>query len=177
MRKVLDTLYTVSAWAGAACVLAICSLMIVQAVLRLNGAMVRGADDITAWLCASAAFLPLAATFRRGELVRMGILIDRLGERAARWFELVALGLCASFALYLTFWLANLAYESWLYNDRGQGLLALPLWIPQAPVAVGAGVLALALADEWLRVAAGLAPTYVEQLRERHAAGDYSGEV
>jgi TRAP-type C4-dicarboxylate transport system permease small subunit len=177
MRKALDTLYVAAAWAGAACLLAICTLMIAQALLRLNGAMVRGADDITAWLCASAAFLPLAATFRRGELVRMGILIDRLDEKTARWFELVALGLCGCFAIYLTYWLGNLAYESWRYNDRGQGLLPLPLWIPQAPVAVGAGVLAIALVDEWVRVAVGLAPTYVQQLRERHAAGDYSGEV
>lgn len=177
MRKALDTLYTTAAWAGAACLLAICTLMIAQALLRLNGAMVRGSDDLTAWLCASAAFLPLAATFRRGELVRMGIFIDRLGEKTARWLELLVLAVCGSFAIYLTFWLANLAYESWLYNDRGQGLLPLPLWIPQAPVAVGAGVLAVALVDEWVRVAAGLVPTYVAQLRERHAAGDYSGEV
>jgi hypothetical protein len=73
--------------------------------------------------------------------------------------------------------LGNFVYESWLFGDRGQGLLPLPLWIPQAPVALGALVLSIALIDEWIRVACGLAPTYVEQLRMRHRAGDYTGEV
>ena len=62
-------------------------------------------------------------------------------------------------------------------GDRAQGLLPIPIWIPQLPVTVGAVVLTVALIDEWLRVARGLLPTYVQQLRERHAAGDYSGEV
>lgn len=177
MRKSLDLLYTTAAWLGAACVLAICILMITGAVLRLGGGMIRGSDDITAWICAGAAFLPLAATFKRGELVRMGIVIDRFSDRTARWIELVALGMCSAFALYMTYALGNMVYESYVFNDRGQGLLPLPLWIPQLPVAIGAGVLTIALIDELVRVVSGLVPTYVQQVRDRHAAGDYSGEV
>jgi TRAP-type C4-dicarboxylate transport system permease small subunit len=177
MRRALDAFYLTTAWAGAICVLAICGLMLAQALLRLNGAMVRGSDDATAWLCAGAAFLPLAATFKRGELVRMGIVIDRFPDRTARWIELAALTLCTAFGAYLAYWLGNLAYESWLFGDRGQGLLPLPLWIPQAPVALGAFALAVALTDEWVKVARGLVPTYVQEVRARHAAGDYSGEV
>jgi TRAP-type C4-dicarboxylate transport system permease small subunit len=177
MRKTLDTLYRLAAWAGAACVLAICILMLAQALSRLGGAMVRGADDLTAWLCAGAAFLPLAATFKRGDLVRMGIVLDRFDDATARWIELLVLTLCSAFALYLSFWLVNFVYETWAFAERGQGLLPLPLWIPQTPVAVGAVILALALLDEWVRVARGFLPTYVQALRDRHAAGDYSGEV
>lgn len=177
MRKSIDLLYTSAAWAGAACVLGICILMMAQAILRLGGGMIRGADDITAWICAAAALLPLAATFKRGELVRMGIFIDRFPDRTARWIELMALAMCAAFSVYMTYALGNMVYESWVFNDRGQGLLPLPLWIPQTPVAVGSAVLTVALVDELLRVASGLVPTYVQQVRDRHAAGDYSGEV
>lgn len=177
MRKFLDGLYLATAWAGALCVLAIFALMLAQAGLRLAGTMVRGSDDLTAWFCAGAAFLPLAATFKRGELVRMGIFIERFEDRTARFIELFALTLCAGLALYLAFWLGTFAYESWEFDSRGQGLLPLPLWIPQLPVAIGALVLAIALLDEWVRVLKGLVPTYVEAVRERHAAGDYSGEV
>ncbi|WP_239506990.1 hypothetical protein, partial [Stenotrophomonas maltophilia] len=63
------------------------------------------------------------------------------------------------------------------FDERGQGLLPIPIWIPQAPVAIGAIVLAIAVLDEFVRVASGLVPTYVQQVRDRHAAGDYSGEV
>lgn len=177
MRKSLDTLYLASAWAGALCVLAICCLMIGQALLRLNGTLVRGADDITAWSCAGAAFLPLAATFKRGELVRMGMLIDQFSDRTARWIELAALTMCGAIAVFMAYWLWFMVYESYIYDERAQGLLPIPIWIPQTPVAFGALVLAIALVDEWLRVAIGLLPTYVQQVRERHAVGDYTGEV
>jgi TRAP-type C4-dicarboxylate transport system permease small subunit len=177
LRMALDRLYLVTAWAGAACVLAVFGLMLAQALLRLNGTMVRGADDLTAWACAGAAFLPLAATFKRGELVRMGIVIDQFSDTTARWIELTTLTLCSIFAVYMTYWLGFMAYESYIYDSRGQGLLALPLWIPQFPVAFGSGVLAIALIDEWVRVAYGFVPTYIAEIRARHAAGDYSGEV
>lgn len=177
MRKCLDTVYAAAAWAGALCVLAICALMMAQALFRLNGTLVAGADDLTAWLCAGAAFLPLAATLKRGELVRMGIFIEIFSDKSGRWLELVVLTMCSLFAVYMTYWLGNFTYESWLFGDRGQGLLPLPLWIPQSPVAIGSLVLSIALIDEWVRVARGFIPTYVEQLRARHRAGDYSGEV
>jgi TRAP-type C4-dicarboxylate transport system permease small subunit len=177
MRKTLDTLYLAAAWAGALCVLTICGLMIGQALLRLNGTLVRGADDITAWACAGAAFLPLAATFKRGELVRMGIIVDQFGDKYARWIELAALSMCSAIALFMAYWLGFMVYESYIFNERAQGLLPIPIWIPQTPVAVGAAVLAIALIDEWVRVVGGLVPSYVQQVRDRHAAGDYSGEV
>jgi TRAP-type C4-dicarboxylate transport system permease small subunit len=177
MRKTLDSLYLAAAWAGALCVLSICTIMMAQAGLRLNGTLLRGADDVTAWLCAGAAFLPLAATFKRGELVRMGIFIDQFDDKTARWFELIALGVSGTFCCYMAYWLGFMVYESFIYNEKGQGLLPIPIWIPQFPVFLGALVLAIALVDEFLRVASGLVPTYVQQVRDRHAAGDYSGEV
>lgn len=177
MRKLLDGLYLGAAWLGALAVFTICAIMMTQAALRLNGTLLRGADDVTAWVCAAAAFLPLAATFKRGELVRMGIIVERFSDRTARWIELVALTVCAAFGLYLAYWLCNMVYESFVFDERGQGLLPIPIWIPQTPVAIGAIVLAIAVIDELVRVASGLVPTYVQQVRDRHAAGDYSGEV
>ena len=177
MRKLLDGLYLGAAWLGALAVFTICAIMMTQAALRLNGTLLRGADDVTAWVCAAAAFLPLAATFKRGELVRMGIIVERFSDRTARWIELVALAICAAFGLYLAYWLCNMVYESFVFDERGQGLLPIPIWIPQTPVAIGAIVLAIAVIDELVRVASGLVPTYVQQVRDRHAAGDYSGEV
>ena len=53
--------------------------MLAQAFGREAGILVRGADDIVSWLCAAAAFLALGHTFRHGELVRVGLLLDRLG--------------------------------------------------------------------------------------------------
>ena len=177
-ERALDTLYLAAAWAGALCVLAICVLDVGQALLRLNGTLVRGADDITAWACAGAAFLPLAATFKRGELVRMGIIIDQFSDRTARWIELMALTMSGAIR-HVTSPIGSASWSTRATSSTTARRVSCRSrsGFPQAPVALGALVLAIALVDEWVRVAAGLVPTYVQQVRDRHAAGDYSGEV
>ena len=54
MRRALDFIYNASAAFAAACLAAICVVMLAQAFGREVGLLVRGADDITAWLCAAA---------------------------------------------------------------------------------------------------------------------------
>ena len=93
MRRFLDRLYDASGALAAVCLAGICVLMLAQAGGREFGLLIRGADDITAWLCAAAAFLALGHTFRHGELVRVGLWIDMLGPELRRYAELLALTL------------------------------------------------------------------------------------
>ena len=72
MRRALDALYSASGAAAAVCLAGIGVLMLLQALVREFGLLIRGADDITAWLCAASAFFALGHTFRHGELVRVG---------------------------------------------------------------------------------------------------------
>src|ERR1700704_3569842 len=101
MRRFLDRLYAGSGVLAALCVFCIFVLMMAQAFGREAGILVRGADDIVAWLCAAASFLALGHTFRHGELVRVGLLLERLGPRGRRAMELFALGLTALFVAYM----------------------------------------------------------------------------
>ena len=66
MRRALDNLYAASGIAAAICLAGICVLMLAQLGAREMGILIRGADDISAWLCAASAFLALAHTFRKG---------------------------------------------------------------------------------------------------------------
>ncbi len=177
LRRALDALYAIAGVLGALAVAFICVLMLAQVASRQLGLLLRGADDLTAWACASAAFLPLAYTFKRGELVRVGLWIDKLRPAMRHWVEVVALAVAALFALYCAYWMGNLAYESWSFGDRGQGLLPWPLWIPQVGPALGAAILAIALIDELAIVLAGAKPTYQRAEEARRAAGDFSAEV
>jgi hypothetical protein len=68
-------------------------------------------------------------------------------------------------------------HESWVFNDIAQGMLPMPLWIPQLSFAVGSVLLWVALLDEWVLVWRGAEPTYVREVQERHARGDFSAEV
>jgi TRAP-type C4-dicarboxylate transport system permease small subunit len=58
-----------------------------------------------------------------------------------------------------------------------QGLLALPLWIPQSSFAFGSVLLFVAVLDELIIVLKGGVPTFVRLVEERHAQGDFSADV
>jgi TRAP-type C4-dicarboxylate transport system permease small subunit len=78
LRRFLDRLYAASGALAALCLAAICVVMLAQSFGREAGILVRGADDIVSWLCAASAFLALGHTFRHGELVRVGLWLDKL---------------------------------------------------------------------------------------------------
>ena len=54
----------------------------------------------------------------------------------------------------LAFYSVRLAWQSHVYNDISQGNDATPLWIPQIAMALGAIVLLVAMADDFVLLAA-----------------------
>ena len=58
---------------------------------RPLGLNIPAGDDLVAWCMAATAFLGLAHTFRHGEMIRVGLLIDRLEGRRAGMFEIASL--------------------------------------------------------------------------------------
>ena len=113
MRKFLDSLYLGSGYLAALFLVGIGVLMLAQIIARELGYQVRGADDLTAWFCAASAFLPLAHTFKRGELVRVGLLLERLQPAARRYAELFSLGSAAVFVGYMAWSVTHFVYQSW----------------------------------------------------------------
>src|SRR5262245_64131789 len=97
--------------------------MLLAAFGRGVGVLVRGADDIVAWLCAAAAFLALGHTFRHGELVRVGLWLERLGPGARRVMEAVALTITTVFVGYMLWAVGRFIYESWQFKEVAQGLI------------------------------------------------------
>ena len=57
------------------------------------------------------------------------------------------------------------------------GLIVVPLWIPQLILVIGALLLAVALLDELLWVLAGNVPRYVSAVKTRRASGDFGEGV
>lgn len=176
-RRALDFLYAASGTLAAACLAAICALMLAQAFGRGAGILIRGADDIVAWLTAGCAFFALGHTFRRGELVRVGLMLEKLGERARRRAEIFALSVTLLFAGYMVWAVTRFVYQSWQFNEVAQGLVKIPIWIPQLSFALGAIIFFIAVADELLTVLRRGKPAYQVAEDERRAAGDFSETV
>ena len=174
MRRFLDRLYAASGALAALCLAGICVLMLAQAIGREFGLLIRFADDLTAWLCAASAFFALGHTFRHGELVRVGLFIDLLKPAPRRAAEIVALGVTALFVGYMALAVAKFVYESWKFKEVAQGLVKIPIWIPQLCFVLGVLIFLVAVLDELVAVLRNQKPAYQLAEEDRRARGDYS---
>jgi TRAP-type C4-dicarboxylate transport system permease small subunit len=177
MRRFLDRLYWAGGAAAAVCLAAIAAVMLAQAGMRTAGFLFRGADDIVAWLCAGSAFLALGFTFRHGDLVRVSLLIDRLPPLHRRRAEIACLGAALVVVGYAVWASASFVYESWRFNELAQGLIQIPIWIPQMTLVLGTLILAVAVLDELVVVLRGGTPAYRQAEVERLARKDFSESI
>lgn len=177
IRRALDALYLVAAGIAALSLFGIFLAMMAQVVLREMGRQLPGADDFTAYLCVATTFFALAATFKRGEMIRVGILIERVGPRMRPVMEVGTLLLAAAMVAYIVWWTAQDMLFSFEIEEVAQGTVPFLLWIPKLAMPIGAGLLLVALIDELVRVLQGAKPAYVVAAEERRAAGDYTTEM
>jgi TRAP-type C4-dicarboxylate transport system permease small subunit len=177
MRRWLNRLYEGSAYGGAFFVFAIFVVMIGAALTRPLGISLSGTDDLVSWMCAAAAFLPMASTFRRGDFVRMLLVLDSLSPGRRRQAEVVALLIAVVASAVLAGWASYGVLQSWRYEEMSIGLLVLPIWIPQVPFAFGTTLLLIAVVDELQTVLRGGRPAYQVAVEERHARGDFTEDM
>src|SRR2546421_8196872 len=156
---------------------AICVLMLAQAAGREAGILIRGAEDIVAWLCAACAFLALGHTFRHGDLVRVGVFLDRLPGRARWYAELLALGISTLFTAYMLWAVARFVYDSYAFSEVAQGLIRVPIWMPQMSLVIGIAIFLVALIDELVTVLHRQKPSYQRAEEARAAAGGCSQKL
>ena len=178
LRRILDGLYTACGVLAAACLVAICALMMVMSLGREVGVNVRSGDDITAWLNAAMFALGLAYTFRHGEMVRVGIVIERMTGRRRVRGEISCLLVGCACTGALAWFCLDMVRDAWTFNDRAQGVLAAPMWIVQLPVAIGMAVQFIAFAEQLVLALAGTKPLYArdppktkDEVLERAAEG------
>ena len=177
MRRFLDWLYLASGAVGAAFIAFICVVMIAQSILREFGVRTGASNDVVAWSCAAASFFAMAHAFKHGDFVRVTLLSEKVSAEMQRKLEIGALAIALVAVAYLAFWANRFTYESWVFNDIAQGLLPLPMWIPQLSFALGSILLLIAVLDELVLVLRGRRPSYVVAVEERHAHGDFSSDV
>jgi TRAP-type C4-dicarboxylate transport system permease small subunit len=152
MSNLLDRLHRWAAILAALCIGAIC--LLVSAQILLNAGTRAGLPlpptipsyaDFAGYLLAAATFLALPWTLRSGGHVRVGLVTARLPPRAAFWTELAVIAFAAAFAGTAAAYAAMLTEESHRFGDRSTGIVAIPTWLVQIPMAVGLTLLTAAL--------------------------------
>jgi TRAP-type C4-dicarboxylate transport system permease small subunit len=150
MRRALNSLYAVTAALAAASLILIAVLILLQVALRLFGTQIKSADDIAGYALVATTLLGLAHTYRHNAHIRVGLLVERfplgsavrgLIEKGVTLFAVILMGWAS--------WVSTrFVYQSYIYHDVSQGLLAIPLWIPQSLMAFGFIVFFIALVDD-----------------------------
>ena len=148
MRRALDTLYD-----GAAALAALFMVLLLLAVLasvfgRQFHFNIPGTDAYAGYMMAGAGFLALAHTLKRGEHIRVTLLLQSLSPRARHALEVWALAAASLLAALVAFYSVRLAWQSHAFNDISTGNDATPLWLPQLSMAIGTTILAIAFIDE-----------------------------
>lgn len=160
MRRFLDGLYGLSGILGAVSIMLLGLTVLVQIVGRLMSIQIPGTDDISAWFMAAAAFFSLAYAFRGGAHIRVTVLFDRLSPGRRRWLDLICLLVAALALMIFTGSAVDLVYNSWLYGEIAQGILRLPLWIPQLTMVVGSAIFLIAILDDFFCLLCGGETSY-----------------
>jgi len=160
LRRALDGLYLLSGWLAGLFLIAILLLMMGLSLGREIGVNIPAGDDFASWCMAAMAFLGLAHTFKHGDMIRVGLVVDRLKGRARWAVEMFALLIGTGFVGYFAWYAAVMTWQSWQFADTSTGIVAIPLWIPQLGFSGGLAILLVAFVDELVHVAAGGMPRY-----------------
>ena len=148
MRRLLDGLYDGAAALAAVFMVGLLVMVLVSILGRQLHFHVPGTDAYAGYLMAAAGFLALAHTLKRGEHIRVTLLLSHLQGRARRALELWAVAASVALAALTAFYSVRLAWQSALFNDVSTSSDATPLWIPQLAMAVGTTILLIAFIDE-----------------------------
>jgi TRAP-type C4-dicarboxylate transport system permease small subunit len=149
VRAFLDRLYLFAGYLAGLFLIAIFVLMMVLSAGRPMGINIPAGDDFISWCMAATAFLGLAHTFRHGEMIRVGLLIDRLGEQARHYVEIAALFVGTGFIGFFAWHASVMTWQSLKFHDISQGVYS-----------GGLVILLIAFVDELIHVLRGNPPRY-----------------
>ena len=153
LRRCLDALYDGCAGLAALFMIALLVMVLLSILGRQLHFNVPGVDAYAGYMMAATGFLALAHTLRRGEHIRVTLLIGRLTGSSRRAFEIWSLFAATLLAALFAAYSIRLAWQSHRFHDVSTANDATPLWIPQLGMAIGTSILFVAMVDalvaEW----------------------------
>lgn len=136
---------------AAAFLLLLLIIIVTQVAMRWFGGLFIGATNYAGYCMAAATFFALAYALNDGAHIRVRLLLNHLGNYR-RFGEIWCFGIGSALTLYMTYYTFKGVYWSYQLNDVSQGQDAMPLWIPQIPMAIGVSVFALTFLDHFIRI-------------------------
>jgi TRAP-type C4-dicarboxylate transport system permease small subunit len=148
LRTALDAVYDAAAALAALFMVALLVMVLLSVLGRQLHFNLSGVDAYAGYMMAGSGFLALAHTLKKGEHIRVTLILSALHGRWRRGLEIWALAMASLLALLFAFYSGKLAWQSYTFHDISTANDATPLWLPQLTMALGTIVLAIAFVDE-----------------------------
>lgn len=143
----LHRIYRISGLLSALCLVLICGLILAQVGARNMGSTLRDAEEFAAWSMAAAGFLGLPYALHAGAHIRVHVALRFLPAGARHGVEVASSVIALAVAAYLAWYCVAFVWESYAFKEVSQGLVPVPMWLPQLPMALGSVLLAIAFAE------------------------------
>src|SRR5690606_32600345 len=151
MRRWLDALYTAAGVLAAVFMVGVLICISLAIATRQMAIHIPGLDAYAGYCMAAAGFLALAHTFKKGEHIRVTLLLTSLPPKGRLRVDAFALIVGTVIAASLAWFSVKLVLDSHAFSDVSTGEDATPLWIPQLSMAVGTVIFFIAMLDETIR--------------------------
>lgn len=146
------------AFAAALILVSITAFTLIEIALRMmRGSGTNVVVEFTGYGLAGMTFLAAGATMREGGFVRVSILVERLPQPVRRICDVICV-LMTIFTIGIFAWYVSA--DMWRSFQRGyetDSLVALPLWLPPAPLLIGMAVFLLDMSVLLVQILAGSA--------------------
>ena len=109
-------------------------------------------DEFAGYEVSAMAFLALGESFRRGALIEVSLLRDRLSARGKLVLALIARASALAVGGFLLYYLARAALGSWRRGVVSSSVAETPQFIPEALAALGAAVFVLCVLESAARI-------------------------
>src|SRR5690606_22838179 len=159
MRRLLDRFYLGCMILSCTSIVFIVVVVFLQVLLSMADAvasavglpglaiMIPSYSMFAGYGLAAATFLALGPALRHGAHIRVTLLYGRLGKPVQRLAFIFIASAGTLVAVLITWSLLAMTYESWAFDDKSSGLVAISLWIPQSVLCFGAIAFLIACVD------------------------------
>lgn len=145
-RSCIDKFFLIGSWISGLCLIAIVLLVGTELICRnLFHFSLLVSDEFSGYLLVGCIAFGMSSSFREGSFLRVDFIYLRFRNRVKRIVDLLYGTLSIVFVGILCYQAYRLASVSFLRGSRAPTLADTPLWIPQAIIPIGFGVLLIAL--------------------------------
>ena len=113
------------------------------------------AEELARFFQIWALYLAAASVLRQGSMIRIGLLIDRLGPRLRAAAEIFSLAVVVAFSAVACWYGVKIALNSWEVGRMTGTMLNVPHWMTEAAIPVGFAILLLQALVQIARVIRG----------------------